>query len=66
MPANSVALMAVLMKKSAAIAKNVMRTPKFSRMSPARPLPVTAPIRPAISCTTMSEIVSGISVQSVE
>ena len=46
------------------VAKKVSRIPKFSRIRPARPCPVTAPIRPAISCTTMSEIVSGTSVHS--
>ena len=33
------------------------RTPYFSRISSARPLPVTAPIRAAISWTTISETV---------
>ena len=31
-----------------------MRTPKRSRMSDARPLPVTQPQRAAVSCVTMS------------
>ena len=66
MPANfEVAAMAVLMTNNAIIARNVMRTPKFSRMSPASPFPVTAPMRPAISCTTMRDRVSATSVQSV-
>jgi hypothetical protein len=55
----------VLMKNSATIAKKVVRSPKFSRISPASPWPVTAPIRPAISCTTISETVSAVSVHSV-
>ncbi len=65
MPANSVAVMPVLTKNSAVIAMNVVRRPKFSRIKPASPWPVTAPIRPAISCTTISDTVSATSVHSV-
>ena len=46
------------------IAMNDIRTPKFSRKSAARPLPVTQPMRVAISCTTISATASGTSVQS--
>jgi hypothetical protein len=41
----------------------MIRTPKFSRIKSARPLRVTAPIRADISCTTISAMVMGISVQ---
>ena len=64
MPANSVAVSNVLMRNSSSIARNEMRTPKFSRKSAARPLPVTQPIRVAISCTTISATASGTSSQS--
>ena len=40
-----------------AVANSDQRTPYCSRISSARPLPVTAPIRAAISCTTISETV---------
>ena len=42
----------------------VMRRPNSSRMRSLRPLPVTAPMRAHISCTTMSARVTGIMVQS--
>ena len=64
MPANSVAVSSVLMRKSSSIAMNEMRTPKLSRNSAASPLPVTQPIRVAISCTMMSATASGTSSQS--
>ncbi len=43
---------------------NVARNPNSSRIRSDRPLPVTAPMRAAISCTTMSAMVVGISVHS--
>ena len=55
MPANSATDVAALLVSSASIAKSVGRTPNRSRMSAAKPLPVTAPMRPAISCTMTSE-----------
>ena len=47
-----------------AVEKNAQRTPYCSRISSASPLPVTAPIRAAISCTTMSETVITTIIQS--
>ena len=41
-----------------------MRNPNSSRIRSLRPLPVTAPMRAAISCTTISATVMGIMVQS--
>ena len=49
---------------SATDTQKVVRTPKFSRMRSASPLPVTTPMRALISCTTMSATVIGPSVQS--
>ena len=39
------------------VANSDQRTPYCSRISSARPLPVTAPMRAAISWTTISETV---------
>jgi len=50
-PANSAIVVAALLASSMSIARKVGRTPKRSRMSAAKPLPVTAPILPAISWT---------------
>jgi hypothetical protein len=50
-PANSAIVVAALLDRSRSIATKVGRSPKRSRMSAAKPLPVTAPMRPAISCT---------------
>ena len=55
MPANSATRVAALRDEQADIAKSVGRTPNRSRMSAAKPLPVTAPMRAAISCTITSE-----------
>ena len=66
MPANSATLVAALLASSASIAKNVGRTPKRSRISAANPLPVTAPMRPAISCTMTSENVISSIIHSME
>ena len=52
-PANSEMVTAVLAMSSAAMASALLRTPNFSRMSEAKPLPVTQPQRAAVSCTTM-------------
>ena len=54
MPANSESVTAVLETISANIANAERRTPYCSRMSAAKPLPVTQPMRAAVSCTTMS------------
>ncbi len=53
-PANWAAVVPKLAKNSPSMMKNVSRTPKRSRMRSVRPLPVTAPIRAAISCTSAS------------
>ena len=51
--------------RRAAIASALLRTPNFSRMSEAKPLPVTQPHLAAVSCTTMrSSAITG-SIQSV-
>jgi len=55
MPANSATLVAAFDASRQIIAKSVGRMPKRSLMSAANPLPVTAPIRAAISCTITSE-----------
>ena len=61
MPANSESVTAVFDTSSAAMARAVRRMPKRSRMSEAKPLPVTAPMRAADSCTTeSSSIMTGI------
>ena len=54
MPANSENVVATLPMSSASMASAVSRMPKRSRMSAAKPLPVTAPMRAAVICTTMS------------
>ena len=48
-PANSVTVVAKLATTSTVMANRVILTPKFSRIRAARPLPVTAPMRAAIS-----------------
>ena len=54
MPANSESVTVVLEISSASMARALPRTPKRSRMSDAKPLPVTQPMRAAVSCTTIS------------
>ena len=54
MPANSEKVVATLPMRSASMAKAAMRMPKRSRMSAAKPLPVTAPMRAAVISTTIS------------
>ena len=54
MPANSESVTVVFEMRSASIANVLMRTPNCSRMSEAKPLPVTQPMRAAVSCATMS------------
>ena len=66
MPANSLRMLPKLMTISASIMRKVMRKPNSSRIRSLRPLPVTAPMRDAISCTTISAIVVGIIVHSSE
>ncbi len=54
MPANSEKVVATLPTSRASMAKAASRMPKRSRMRAANPLPVTAPMRPAVVSTTMS------------
>jgi hypothetical protein len=56
-------VLARLATTSATDTQKVVRTPKFSRIRSASPLPVTTPIRALISCTTMRATVMGPSVQ---
>ena len=65
MPANSEMVTAVLAMRSATMASAVLRTPNFSRISEAKPLPVTQPQRAAVSCTTMSSSAITGSIHSV-
>ena len=63
-PANSATTLPKFVMTSASISQNVIRNPNSSRMRSLRPLPVTAPMRDAISCTTTSAMVVGIMAQS--
>ena len=54
MPANSESVTVVLEISRASMASAERRTPNCSRMREARPLPVTQPMRAAVSCATMS------------
>ncbi len=65
-PANSATTLPKLVMTSASISQNVTRNPNSSRIRSLRPLPVTAPMRDAISCTTTSATVIGIIVHSSE
>ena len=65
-PANSAITLPKFVTTSASIRKNVTRKPNSSRMRSLSPLPVTAPIRAAISCTTTSAMVVGIIAHSSE
>src|SRR5689334_12689507 len=64
MPANSVTTFPKLTMIRPIIMKKVTRNPNSSRIRSLRPLPVTAPIRAAISWITMSATVTGISVHN--
>jgi hypothetical protein len=66
MPANSATTLPKFVTTRVSITKNVNRRPNSSRMRSLRPLPVTAPIRAAISCTTTRATAIGIIVQSNE
>ncbi len=57
MPMNSEMQMPTFATSTHAVANIDHRTPYCSRISSASPLPVTAPIRAAISCTTISDAV---------
>jgi len=65
-PANSPTTLPKLVTTSVTITMKVRRKPNSSRMRSLSPLPVTAPIREAISWTTTSAIVIGIMVHSSE
>ena len=64
MPENSATTLPKFTITSRIIIKNVIRSPNSSRIRSLSPLPVTAPIRAHISCTTISASVIGIIVQS--
>ncbi len=64
-PANSATEVAALLVSNAIIANSVGRMPNRSRMSAANPLPLTAPMRAAISCTTTRENVISRIIHSV-
>jgi hypothetical protein len=49
MPANSAMMLPKFVTMSAIISRNVARNPNSSRMRSLNPLPVTAPMRDAIS-----------------
>ena len=61
-PANSATTLPKFVTTSVTITKNVTRKPNSSRIRSLNPLPVTAPMRAAISCTTTSATVIGIMV----
>lgn len=65
MPANSEIVTAVFAISSAVIASALRRTPNFSRISDAKPLPVTHPQRAAVSCTTIRSTAMTGSIHSV-
>src|SRR6185312_6716219 len=63
-PANSPTTLPKLTMIRPIIMKKVIRNPNSSRIRSLRPLPVTAPIRADISCTTISASVVGMIVHS--
>ena len=63
-PANSAAMLPKSASPRTIIVKKVMRRPNSSRIRSDRPLPVIAPMRAAISWTTINATVVGMSVQS--
>ena len=64
MPMNSVTTLPKLMTRMPIIMKKVTRRPNSSRIKSLNPLPVTAPMRAHISCTTIRASVMGIMVHS--
>ena len=64
MPMNSVTTLPKLVIRIPIIMKKVMRRPNSSRIKSLSPLPVTAPMRAHISCTTIRASVMGIMVHS--
>jgi hypothetical protein len=65
-PANSATTLPKFVTTRASMTKTVSRKPNSSRMRSLSPLPVTAPMRAAISCTTTSAMAIGIIVHSRE
>src|SRR3954462_12605683 len=65
-PANSATTLPKFVTTSASISQKVTRNPNSSRIRSLSPLPVTAPMREAISWTTTSATVIGIIVHSSE
>ena len=65
-PANSATTLRKLVTTSATIRKNVKRNPNSSRIRSLSPLPVTAPMREAITWMTIKAIEIGIITQSSE
>ena len=63
MPANSPTTLPKLVMTSPSIMKKVIRKPYSSRIRSLSPLPVTAPMRADISCTTIRDRVTGMMVQ---
>ncbi len=63
-PTNSEMEIPKFASRTAEVEKSDQRGPYCSRISSARPLPVTAPIRADISCTTMRLIVISTIIQS--
>ena len=59
MPANSAMVTVPLAISNTSMAKAVQRTPNSSRISSAKPLPVTTPMRATWSWTTISATVIG-------
>ncbi len=65
MPANSEMVTSTLAMSSVSMAKAAPRTPKRSRIKSESPLPVMAPMRAHISCTTERLTVMMTSTQSI-
>src|SRR4030081_881953 len=66
MPANSAIVTVLLATINTNIANADHLTPNSSRMSSAKPLPVTTAIRATWTCTTISDTVMGTSAHSME
>ena len=64
MPTNSLMQIPRFASSTETVENSAQRTPYCSRINSARPLPVTAPIRAAISWTTINEMVITTIIQS--
>ena len=64
MPINSPTTLPKLVMRMPSIMRNVIRRPYSSRIRSLKPLPVTAPMRAHISCTTIRAMVVGIIVHN--